>query len=213
MPLASGAEARHIRNRGIAVTAAKRVLLGSVLMLSATMAPPALAVGLIGIRGGVSVASVSLDINQTFSEENRTGFAGSGFLSMGLGVITIQPEVSYIQKGAKDATTGSELKLDYFEVAGLAKFGLPIPVVTPHAFAGFAADFEVDKSSKFAVDTSSVDYNLLFGVDVEFHLGKLVIVGDGRYALGLTDVSEASEVVKDLKNRAWILSAGLAHAF
>lgn len=166
------------------------------------------AVGLIGLRAGVSVAEASLDVSQTFSSENRTGFAASGFAQLGLGVIMLQPELSYIQKGLQG------IELDYIELALLAKAGLPIPVVSPHLFGGIGADFQTKSESDFVgLDTKNTDWTAIFGADVMFHLGGLNAVVDGRYGLGLTEIQEASDTVSDLKNRAWLFSAGLAKQF
>jgi hypothetical protein len=171
--------------------------------------------GVLGARGGVSVASASLDVNQTFSSENRTGFAGTIFLDLGAALLNLQPEASYIQKGIKDGNSGQTLELDYFELAALLKAGLPIPVVQPHVFGGIGADFRVQDNvpSDITFSAKNADWNLIFGADVKFALGKIILYGDGRYAMGLTDVTEASDVVTDMKNRAWIFSAGIGLPF
>jgi hypothetical protein len=185
-----------------------------VLLLLAPAAAQA-AGAVLGARAGVSVASASLDVNETFSSDNRTGFAGTIFLDLGSALLNLQPEASYVQKGIQDGNTGETLELDYFELAGLLKVGLPIPVVQPHLFGGIGADFRVQDNIPADVTFSAknADWNLIFGADVKFGLGKVILYGDGRYALGLTDVTEASDVVQDMKNRAWIFSAGVGLPF
>jgi hypothetical protein len=188
----------------------------SLVVLCLVLPGAASAAGaVLGARGGVSVASASLDVNQTFSSENRTGFAGTIFLDLGAALLNLQPEASYVQKGIEDGNTGQTLELDYFELAALLKVGLPIPVVQPHVFGGVGADFRVQDNVPADITFSSknTDWNLIFGADVKFVLGKFILYGDGRYAMGLTDVTEASDVVTDMKNRAWIFSAGIGMPF
>ena len=188
----------------------------SVLVLFCLVPVAAHAGGAVfGARAGVSVAEASLDVNQTFSSDNRTGFAGTIFLDFPSALLNLQAEASYIQKGIENAESGQALELDYFELAGLLKFGLPIPVVQPHLFGGIGADFRVQDNVPADVTFSSknTDWNLIFGADVKFVLGKIILYGDGRYAMGLTDVTEASDIVQDMKNRAWIFSAGIGLPF
>jgi hypothetical protein len=182
--------------------------IAAALLVMTLSAGAAHAGGLIGLRAGVSVAEASFDIDQTFSSDNRTGFAATGFAQLGLGVILLQPEISYIQKGL------DEVKLDYIELAVLAKAGLPIPVVSPHVFAGIGADFQTKSESDFVgLDTKNTDWTAIFGADVMFNLGAVTAVVDGRYGLGLTEIQSGTSPVSDLKNRAWLFSAGLAKQF
>lgn len=187
----------------------------SVLALTILLPAAARAGSVLGVRGGVSVAEASLDVSETLSSDNRTGFAGTIFLDLGSALLNLQAEASYVEKGLENAETGEELELNYFELAGLLKFGLPIPVVQPHVFGGVGADFRVEDNvpADVAFSAKNTDWNLIFGADVKFVLGKIILYGDGRYAMGLTDVTEASDIVQDMKNRAWIFSAGVGMPF
>jgi hypothetical protein len=71
----------------------------------------------------------------------------------------------------------------------------------------------VDKKSQFPVDTKELDWNLIVGADVFFVLGQISLVADVRYAHGLQDVHDTGTVVTGIKNRAWLLSAGLGFNF
>jgi hypothetical protein len=86
-------------------------------------------------------------------------------------------------------------------------------VLAPHAFAGIGADWNVDSSSEFGVDTKNTDWSAIFGLDLMINLSRCVVVADARYSVGLTDIQQASDAVGDFKNRAWLLSAGLGFNF
>lgn len=191
-------------------------IIASSLIGCAIVASSAQAGTTLGARLGASIAKASLDAQQSLDPANRTGFTGTLFLDSSFGVVGLQPEVSYIQKGAKNATTGAKIELDYVEVAALLKVGLPLPVVQPHVFAGIGADFNTDTSIIFensTLTTKNVDWTVPLGVDVRLGFGKLGVYADARYAVGLTEVNEGTAVVQNLKNRAWILSAGVGVEF
>lgn len=191
-------------------------IIASSLLSCAVLASSAQAGTTLGARIGASIATASLDAQANFDPENRTGFTGTIFLDSGLGFFNLQPEVSYIQKGAKNATTGVEIALDYIEVAALLKVGLPIPVIQPHVFAGIGADFNTDTSITYenaTLTTKNVDWTVPLGADIRLTFGKLGVYADARYAVGLTDISEGTAIFTDLKNRAWILSAGVGFEF
>jgi hypothetical protein len=185
----------------------------SILVLVCAAASAAHAGILVGARVGASVASISGDVGSTFDKSNRTGFAGTGFVQLGGGIFALQPEVSYIQKGVKDDLTGNKFDINYVEAAALLKAGPPFPIVHPHAFAGVGADFKANTKTPTNVDLESVDWNAIFGADVVFNLGGATLVADGRYATGLKDISSSSSLFSNVKNRAWILSAGFGFGF
>lgn len=170
----------------------------------------------LGVRAGVSIAKASLDIQQNLNSDNRTGFAGTVFLDGGGGLLGLQPEVSYLQKGVKDGTTGEVVELDYVELAALVKAGLPLGLIQPHVFVGIGADYSTNSTTKLQnIDFSvrNADWSLPIGADVRIPLGKYALYGDARYAIGLTDINKGSANVQNLKNRAWILSAGIGCSF
>jgi hypothetical protein len=175
----------------------------------------------LGIRGGVSVASADIeDIDGTFDQDNRTGFAGTLFFNAGKGIFSLQPEVSYIQKGAAESGESNQTELTYLEAALLLKAGLPLGIARAGIFGGIGADFEMDckvvegsqseSCSDLGLDTKSPDWNALFGIDLAVYLGGISLWGDGRYAVGLSDIADIEDV--SYKNRAWIFSAGVGFA-
>jgi hypothetical protein len=179
---------------------------GAALLVAA---PAAHAAGVLGGRLGVAVSTIDTGADDVFDEDNHEGFALTGFYQMGNGHLTFQPELSYIEKGVKDATTGSEITLSYAEIAALGKLGLPILGMQPHVFAGLAGDIEVNKESPFDIDTKSFDPNVLVGGDLMVTLGPVYLIGDGRYAVGLSDINNVDDVFSEVKNRSWIFSVGV----
>jgi hypothetical protein len=167
------------------------------------------AAGVLGGRLGVAVSTLDTEADDVFDAENHEGFALSGFYQIGTGNFTFQPELSYIEKGVQDGMTGQDITLSYAEIAALAKLGLPILGMQPHVFAGLAGDIEVNKDSPFDIDTKSFTPNVLVGADLMLTVGPVYLIGDGRYAVGLSDINEVDDVVSDLKNRSWIFSLGV----
>jgi len=175
----------------------------------------------LGVRGGVSVATASVDdVEGTFDTSNRTGFAGTVFFNAGMGIFSLQPELTYIQKGVEDSFSSTKIELAYLEPALLLKAGLPLGIARAGIFGGIGADFEMEcnlvngsesvSCSDAEVNTKSPDWNALFGLDLAVYLGGISLWGDGRYAVGLSDVSDVSDF--SYKNRSWIFSAGIGFA-
>jgi hypothetical protein len=202
----------------------KRIVLGALLVFGLAMVSEAYAqVPLtLGARGGVSVSQASFDIGETFDKSNQTGISAGAFLNWDLGIFAFQPEVNYVEKGVKDGTTDEEFNFRYVEGVALLKAGLPLGIAKISALGGVSAAFEIDCKNKdsggevacsdIGLETKSPEWNAVFGVDVGIFLGGISLWGDARYAMGLNAINEAEDIVSDLKNRAWILTAGIGFA-
>ena len=167
-----------------------------------------------GAKAGVSVASADIgDIGETFSKSNQTGFAGGLFIHNYWGLFGGQLEGSYIQKGVKQSfgTLGEEsIKLDYIELAALLKLGLPLGIVRPGLFGGVGFDIllSCDAGGDDCKDeTKSTDWVGIIGGDVIVYFGSFNIFGDGRYNIGLSEVSDVSDF--EYKNQGWTFQAGV----
>jgi hypothetical protein len=165
----------------------------------------------LGVRGGVSVASASLDVSETFSKSNRTGFTGGVFANLDLGMLGLQVAGQYTQAGVTldfgDAI--DDLSIDYLEIPGVIKLGIPLAVVKPSLFAGAALGFNTgcdNAGVDCGDDVKSTDWKGIVGADVALYLGSVSLWADGRFNFGLASASEVDE----LKNRNWIFQAGLA---
>jgi hypothetical protein len=182
------------------------------LVASATAAQ---AGGILGARLGTSISNISGDVGSTVDLANKNGFIGSAFLQMGDGMVSVQPEVGYVQKGFKDKISASTFQFNYAEVAGLVKVGVPAAGFHPHVFGGVGADFNVSNllPTGTSVDVKNLDWNAIFGGDVMMNMMGINVVADARYAMGLNDVTSANSVTSDIKNRAWMISAGAGIKF
>jgi len=168
----------------------------------------------LGFRGGVSVASASLDASGTFDKSNRTGFAGGIFLNVDRGVLGFQTGAQYTQKGVELdlGETVSDFSLSYLEIPAVVKLGIPLDVIKPSVFGGAGIGFKssCDDGGEDCGDAfKSLDYFGIAGADVAIYLGSISFWADGRYHFGLTDVSDTSDVVGDFKHRNWTLQAGI----
>jgi len=152
-----------------------------------------------------------------------TAFAAGGFVRLGISrLFTIQPELLYIQKGAKfldDAgAPAGRLKVGYVQIPVLVQVRIPTGpagFVSPHVYAGPAVGFKAGCKLREETGTGYTscedggqklkgsDFSVVFGGGVD--IGRAVI--DVRYDYGfskLEDISPPSNV----KNRTLYLLAG-----
>ena len=168
----------------------------------------------LGFRGGVSVASASIDASQTFDKSNRTGFVGGAFLNVDGGLLGFQVGAQYAQKGVDLDIEGavSEFSLKYLEIPAVVKLGVPLGVVKPSVFGGVGVGFNTgcDQGGEDCGDNvKGTEFAGIAGADLALYLGSISLWADGRYHFGLQNISKATDVVGDFKNRNWSLQAGI----
>ena len=174
--------------------------------------------GIFGIKAGASVASID-GLDDTFDEDNTTGFAAGAFLTFGRGIISLQPELNYTRKGFSyiaGVPGAVDVDLHYIQPAVVLKAGVPLAVVRPSIFAGVGygiearctVDDEDCEDFQPRIQTNN-DFSGIFGIDLEVGLGGVYLIGDARYEVGLSDINDSDDVFDDLKNLASILRAGL----
>lgn len=168
----------------------------------------------LGFRGGVSVASASIDASQTFDKSNRTGFVGGAFLNVDGGLLGFQVGAQYAQKGVDLDIAGDieEFSLKYLEIPAVVKLGVPLGVVKPSVFGGVGLGFNTgcDQGGEDCGDNvKGTEFAGIAGADLALYLGSISLWADGRYHFGLQNISKATDVVGDFKNRNWSLQAGI----
>lgn len=205
----------------------KLVRAGLAAALSvALLAPaPAEAQVTLGAAAGVSVASLGGD--NVGSADYTTGFTGGAFARFPLaGFISLQPGLYLVQKGTEISEGGitGGISVDYFQVPLLARIGAPTPgPLGASLFLGPSFSFETSceiggsaggvsasvDCADAGLDTKSFDVGLVGGAGLSFGTaGPLSIEVDALFDLGLSSISDVSGV--DIKNRSFLLTAGLA---
>jgi hypothetical protein len=196
--------------------------LAAAMMAFALTAPAAHGQTILGVRGGVSGASIEVDnLGDIVDDGNRTGFTGGLFLDFGGDdILGFQVGASYTQKGAEldlgDAI--EELSLNYLEIPAVVKVGLPLGNLKPSVFGGVGLGLNVSCESGLQDcrnDISGTEWSGIFGADVAFYLDRFAFFVDGRYHYGLNDVSDIPDgaAFGELKNRSWTFQAGVGMPF
>lgn len=203
----------------VAVIATNRPALGQALSL--------------GVKAGATFATISGDNIEDLAG-NRTGLSVGGFANFPISsVISLQPEVLFVQKGSEVQEDGAdaELSLSYLEVPLLARFSFPTTApIHPYFFAGptvsfkvgcsvggstdgvsFDVDCDQDSLQAFSVETETLDFGLIGGVGAGFGLGAGEALVDVRYNFGLSGVFDGPDVV-EVKNRVLTLMLGYSIA-
>lgn len=157
------------------------------------------------------------------SPDNKLGFAAGGYLTIGLGPhAALQPELLYVQKGAKYSLDYYEddigdrvdaditFKMDYVEVPILFKYLFATAGTTrPSLFLGPV--MAIKASSKLEVevavpgygsedvevdleDIKSLDFGAVVGAGLDVAAGGGSLVFDVRYTLGLSEFPDTDRV-------------------
>jgi hypothetical protein len=187
-------------------------------------APRAAAAQEIGILGGMTFSDITSD-DASPNLDRDTGFLAGGFFRLPLGeVITFQPEVQWVRKGAEgelqDGSGGdSSVRFNYVDVpvflsAGFSAF---------HVLAGPTFSFEVgcnidvdEGGTEELIDCDDVGdperKSFVAGVTVggglDLPIGGITLIIDGRYNKDLESYSKDDDV--KVKNEVYEIVAGLS---
>jgi hypothetical protein len=199
----------------------KIVSLGAAMLiiLALVSAPAAAEIKVnFGLKGGVSLS------NNAWSDDDgsekmliRPTFGVFAVINLSP-AIAIQPEVNYLTTGEwwYETTDGNEKIVETFNYlhipvllkVRLMKEGKIIPAI----FAGPAISFLLsmkEAGESFKEFFKSTDFGLDFGLDVEMPTGNMKVILDARYYLGLTNAYSYDPAAFSMKNRAFIITAGL----
>jgi hypothetical protein len=204
----------------------KRVI-GTLLAIFLVLPGVAAAQIEIGLKGGVSFANIpelaSGIEDEGATTENRIGAAGGAHFLLTIGgIVGLQGEVLYTQKGIKAKGPSGideafEMKVDYIDVPILLRLG-----VTGGRGLQFLVgpSFNFNTSAKFELSGEFAEEEDIKGEIEDFEVGLVLGVGyygrrvlvEGRYQEGLTDIIDATDFFDDAaqyKNRTFLVLFGV----
>lgn len=176
-----------------------------------------------GVRAGVNLANVNIEQDGLNIEpDSRTGLNIGAILNIGVtDAFSVQPELSFIQKGYSLELLGDEVELilNYLEIPILAKYAFGSESFQGFVQAGPAIGFALNGKSKFGDEEEDIDFDEdglnTFDFGLQFGAGAAVPAGPGeafldlRYALGLANISD-DESGDDITttNRGLLITVG-----
>lgn len=203
----------------------KKLLIAALAVLFAAAAVPQdLEAGVsVGLKGGFNLANIAFSPEDPEMPAFSTlkGVTGGVFLSIGLGFVTIQPEVLYSRRGTMwelDEANSVQFLLDYIEVPVLVKFSvLPAGPVRPVLFAGPSFGTLIKATGRMTglpdADIKDMwektELAAVFGGGLDFKLAGMTLSLDGRYHLGLTNIAADADEGESAKNKGFSVLVGI----
>ncbi len=198
--------------------------LAVVLVCLLLLPPPSSGQVSLGFHGGLSLATMGGD-DASDETDYRTGIGFGASLAIPVSdVVSIQPEVLYLQKGAEWNWDGAEVTLeaDYVEVPLFLRIDVPTEgIVAPYFMFGPAIGFKAGCQytgeggvvsfemgcDEAGIDIKSIDLGGVVAAGLGIETGPGEIMLGARYNLGLTTIDDSAHEW-DLKSRAFTFLAG-----
>ena len=180
----------------------------------------------LGFVGVFNLPNLSVDVEGITSTLGTTGLAGGIVAEIQLSEnITVSTQPMYLPKGAglktdhPNVPSRTEINLDlaYIEVPVLLKYFITNDVARPYVIAGPSFGFLSKAEEVISLDAEeqtldvkddfeSTDLSILFGGGVDVPMGSATFFLDGRYAIGLTDISMAED--ESVKTKGFQIALG-----
>jgi opacity protein-like surface antigen len=168
----------------------------------------------VGVKGGVNIAKISFDDDEDNEDvKSLVGAVAGLFVGKQFNdTFGLRAEGLFSQKGFKDAESGDDakFKLTYVDVPLLLTLGPSSSTDTRfNVFTGPQVSFNLKAEEEFAgvttdrdEDVKSTDFGWVLGAGLE----KGRITADARYTLGLSNIAEGGN---DVKNKAFSVMIGV----
>jgi opacity protein-like surface antigen len=164
----------------------------------------------LGIKAGLNLGTFGGDDNKdpftgTVTPVTRTGLTAGAYYNIGLVLgLSIQPGVSYTQKGAvyefpAPISAKLTMAMDYIDIPVVVKWSpLPLPVVKPYVQGGLSYSILMSAKAKAEpggeTDIKDMmaknDLSFIIGAGVDFDLFLLKFTVDARYVMGQTKLDK-----------------------
>ncbi|MCR4395104.1 MAG: PorT family protein [Candidatus Saccharicenans sp.] len=186
-----------------------------------------------GLKGGLTLGTVKsfpAAFLEGFPWKTKRGWVGGAFASFEfLQGVSIQPEVLFIQKGARlvDSEYDFEARFNfnYVEIPVLLKIDLPLEgaAAVPSFFFGPFFGFNnrativmIDPYSRetedIKTDVEKAEYGITLGLMVTQKWGPGYFSIDARYDLGLSNILKPGvEWLESIKTRTWVFTVGYSY--
>lgn len=190
----------------------------------------------IGLRVGLTAATITTDLSENFTSENTLGYQGGAFVRMNFGKMYVQPELIYNHRSTKleydvypvadlgDMTIGAktDMKIGTFDIPVILGFKiLDTKLLNVRFFAGPVVSFATSKSLSYTYTTNDGEefdgevYDPLTVDDFNqttwygqagVGVDALFLTFDIRYEKGLSDLYNSGDV--NFKNNVWVFTLG-----
>lgn len=182
----------------------------------------------LGAKAGVTYSSL---FGSGADEANtRSNVAAGFFVNMGFGLLALQPELLWMQKGAaninRDYNIEEDFKIQYLEIPVLFKVRIPLGKIYPNAYIGPYYARQLNGTYSFsqldygaAVVTQDLEYKddeigAVGGVGLDIVAKRLFYTVDARYSRGLnTIVKHGTYDEREIMNGYFMVSFGLGIHF
>ncbi|MDR2282078.1 MAG: PorT family protein [Sphingobacterium sp.] len=161
-------------------------------------------------KAGINIAKQAIkDVN---GEKSKVGFQGGVGVNIHTKIagFSIQPELNFVQKGSEiNGKDGRKIDYNtsYLELPVLAKYSIGPLFVNAGPAIGLRLS-DSNKAKEAIGKTKSIDFGVQMGLGAALPVGPGKVIVDGRYNLGLTNVSDVSN--RNIKNRGILVSLGYA---
>lgn len=183
----------------------------------------------VGVKGGLTLANLSIDSENEVSADYSIGGHAAVFLRSGKGLFSFQPEFMFIQKGTRINSTSSaaysQLSMNYLDLPLLLRITIGIKIVEVYINLGPYGGYWIsgknknyyydDTQAKWVTDKETYefdeDHDVRFDAGIVGGVGVkvLMLLFEVRYGHGFIDVFDSEYNNNNETNRYFNFTLGV----